>query len=293
MKIYIKGIILVSFLLTSIFAFSQQTIIVDEGEDSFVWNLSRKVEQYKNAETSVFGDRYFLDLSQWTWSGTSGERIALINFDIPEIRNAEIISAKLHLYGVTINHPTYPAAHSKLSSDNDFYLYRITSPWNQENVCWNNKPNYTQSNAILVKGSLIPNGNLEDIDVTNLVIDTYNDFENSHGFYLKIKNPQRYREQVFASFENEDDNLHPVLEITYRGTAKNKTRTKNKKKKKKNKTTKEEKETYTIVIYDTEGKEVQRIKNIKIKKNKTKAGMFNFNIIKNKNIEASGKVIVY
>ncbi len=287
MKICNKAIILVSFLLTSIFAFSQQTIIVDEGEDSFVWNLSRKIEKFKNVETSVYGNRYFLDLSRWTWSGTSGERMSLIKFDIPEIRNAEIISAKLYLYGITINHPTYPFAHSTLSSDNDFYIYRITSPWSQENVCWNNKPNFTKSNAILVKGSLIPNGNLENIDVTNLVIDIYNDFENSYGFYLKIKNPERYREQVFASFENEDDNLHPVLEITYRGI------NKSKKKKKKKKTSKEEQETYTIVIYDTEGNEVQRIKNIKIIKNKTKAGIFNFNIIKNKNIEASGKVIVY
>jgi hypothetical protein len=95
---------------------------------------------------------------------------------------------------------------------------------------------------------------------------------------------------VFASFDFENISKRPKLEIVYDS---NKIRAENKQKNNK-KSENYSKDNFTLIIYDNEGNEIDRIENINIKnKNETKSGIYNFNLIKDKNVKASGKAIVY
>lgn len=158
---------------------------------------------------------YHIDFPSIAWTNGGVPTIVrgLIDFDLTVIPNGAVVdSAKLSLYSYdSPNNGT----HSSLSGFNESVLCRITEPWDEATVNWNNQPAYTTLNQVFLSKCLNPIQDYLDIDVTNLIHDMIDDSNNSHGFLLKLVTEMNYRRMIFASSDNIDSTLHPKLEIFY------------------------------------------------------------------------------
>lgn len=151
----------------------------------------------------------------WTWSGNSGVVRSLLDFDLSVIpSNAVVTDARLTLY----NDPTSGennGEHSSLSGSNVSVLQRITSPWIEHSVTWNNQPGTTTQNEVILPQSNSPHQDYSNINVTAIVNDMLQTPSSSYGFMLKLQTEQYYRSMIFASSDHIECNLHPKLEIHY------------------------------------------------------------------------------
>ena len=165
-------------------------------------------------DTTNYGDIEDFCATDWTRNGQETIIRSLIYFDLSAIPNASLIqSAKLSLY----YNPNSPEGqHSSLSGSNTSVIRRITTPWNEHTVTWNNQPQSTSQNQIYNSASTSAVQNFVDIDITQLIIDSKNNPSTSFGFLLKLVTEQYYRKLVFASSDHPTDSLHPKLVIHYK-----------------------------------------------------------------------------
>jgi hypothetical protein len=151
----------------------------------------------------------------WTWSGNPGVIRSLIQFDLSSIPLAAVITdARLSLY----NNPTssfFFGQHSSLSGSNESVLQRITAPWDEFSVTWNNQPPTTMLNEVILPQSTSAHEDYLNIDVTTQVNDMFLNPSSNFGFMIRLQTELYYRSMIFASSDNADASLHPKLEITY------------------------------------------------------------------------------
>jgi hypothetical protein len=147
----------------------------------------------------------------WTIGGNLSVHRCLIEFiemsNLPP--NAVIQSAKLSLFFKT-NHPSTPSDHS---GANNLFIRRVTSPWTETGVTWNNQPTTSTNNTVLLPASSSATQDYSNIDVTNLVVDMMN--SNNYGFMISLQDETPFRQVLLASSEHSLGSLHPELEITY------------------------------------------------------------------------------
>lgn len=148
----------------------------------------------------------------WTNQGNPSNLRALVQFDLATIpAGAQIISATLELF-----HYASPnnVGHSNMSGPATCWLERITQPWNEMTVTWNNQPATTAVNQVSVPA---PTNMSQDysVDVTALVTDMHNDPANSYGFMLRLQNESYYRSLLFASSDMSNPAAHPKLTVVY------------------------------------------------------------------------------
>lgn len=150
----------------------------------------------------------------WTSGGTSFIERSVLKFDLSTIPyNATINSATLSLFcNLTSGHSQL---HSSLSGSNSCWLRRVTSSWQENTVTWNNQPSFTTQNQVEIQQSATQTQDYPAIDVTNLVKDMINYPSTSYGFMISLQTEQLYRSMVFASKDNADPDLRPVLNICY------------------------------------------------------------------------------
>jgi PKD repeat protein len=125
--------------------------------------------------------------------------------------DAVILDAKLSLY-FAINESNPYAAQM---GENSSWLQRITENWDEGTVTWNNMPESTFENQVLLPESSFSNQDYENIDVTSLVQDMVSHPEQSFGFMLKLVTEEPQNEMCFASGDYPDENLRPFISITY------------------------------------------------------------------------------
>jgi len=191
------------------FVFAQTTTITLQpngtfGKDAFIDSRLSNL----NA-----GDHPDFAAMSWTNGGAHVDVRGLIEFDLSVLPSGSTInSAQLSIYSYES-----PAngSHSSLSGSNKSLVRRVTSPWNENTVTWNNQPSATTQNQIYLPESNFTIQHYLDIDVTGLVLDMVADPTNSHGFLLKLVTEEHYRRMVFASSDNPDPALHPKLVITF------------------------------------------------------------------------------
>jgi hypothetical protein len=94
-------------------------------------------------------------------------------------------------------------------------LCRIIEPWVEEEVTWDNQPEHTSQNQVLLQASESEIQDYLDIDVTTLIQDMLDDPDNSHGLLFKLVVEEYYRSMLFASTDHEDPAKHPSLEVCY------------------------------------------------------------------------------
>ena len=191
--------------------FAQTTLILQpdsvQGKDAYVHSV------YSSTNTN-FNDA--LHAMAWTWNGVPGVNRSLIEFDLSQIPvGTVVLDAKLYLYHkFPGGMPPSIVGHSQLSGTNETVFRRITSPWQEDSVTWNNKPSTTTQNEVVFPASTSPTQDYI-VSVTNLVQDIVNDPSNSFGFQFKIQTESYYRGVFFYSSDAVNPANHPKLEITY------------------------------------------------------------------------------
>ena len=176
-----------------------------EGKDAFIRDLTLN---------SNFGSSSEFPISAWSYGGFPMITRCLIDFDFSPIPTwAVITSANLYLYNDP-NSGTTNGQHSQETGTNEMYVQRIIEFWEENSVSWSNQPLVTESNEVLVPASDNPNQDYI-INLTSLVQDIVNDYNNSYGFMLKLNSEQFFRSVVLASSNAIYPALHPKIEITY------------------------------------------------------------------------------
>ncbi len=152
----------------------------------------------------------------WTFNGTPGVVRGVVDFDLSMIpAGATLISASLSLYAWDMFNATGFGQHSPLSGSNMCWLERITSPWTETTVTWNNQPTTTQVNRVMLPASTAPTQNYTNINLTTLVNDMLANPATSHGLMLKLDDENYYRRMNFCTSDHPDSTKRPRLEITY------------------------------------------------------------------------------
>lgn len=159
------------------------------------------------------GNHRDLGMFAWTNGGTPVNVRGLIDFDLSEIpENATINSALLSLYSYL---STANGSHSTQDGSNESVIQRIITPWEEDEVTWNNQPMSTSEDEIYMEASVNDIQDYLNIDITTLMQNSFEDPDNSHGFMLKLITEDYYRKLVFGSSDNDDPLLHPQLEVCY------------------------------------------------------------------------------
>ena len=208
MKAEIKFFFLGLFAIISTQAWSQDTLRI-------VFNDQAVKDAYINiVNDEPYGTSQGLVASVWTHYGEFGTGRSLFGFDFSEMRqHFVIIDARLNLF----HNPTSShVGHSNLGGDNTGMIFRITEPWNENTLTWDNQPATTNTNAIFIPAPATEDADFLNIDITPIIKDMIRHPESSDGFMIKLFSEDTlYRSLVFASSEHPDAGLHPSIEITY------------------------------------------------------------------------------
>lgn len=178
-----------SFLQLSVYA--QDTLTVEFSTESI------KDAYINNVISEPDGTCQSLISSVWTYFGEYGIGRSLIGFDFSEFDNGIIvIDAKLSLFH---NSTSGHLGHSTLGGENSGMIFRITEPWLEDSVSWENQPATTVTNAIYIPAPNSDNSDFLDVDITPIIKDMIRHPESSDGFMIKLFSEDSiYRSLVFA-----------------------------------------------------------------------------------------------
>lgn len=158
-----------------------------------------------------FGDIEDIHLYAWTQGGSLNVNRVVIDFDFTSIpTDARIDSAFLSLYFNSTS--GYGNEHS---GDNSFIVQRITSAWDESTVSWGSQPTTISNNQLTVDGSISATQDFTDIDITTLIGDIIDNRDSSYGLMFKLENEEEYKILLFASSDNQDENVRPKLDVYY------------------------------------------------------------------------------
>ncbi|MBM3185670.1 MAG: DNRLRE domain-containing protein [Bacteroidetes bacterium] len=165
----------------------------------------------------------FSDIAQWTWfSNGCGEGTlrGLWQFDLnPPVTTSMLYDNRATLYmffptGMPWGHDYYSPA-----VDNMFYVQRVLDSWNENTVTWNNQPNVTPLNAVLVPSSspipLNPLFTDYTIDISTLAYDWICGGQPNYGLRLSLMNEILYSHVGFTNREFADPVKRPFLRLEY------------------------------------------------------------------------------
>lgn len=204
MKRLYSSILLVTLIFVACDSNSQKeiTIIPDsaKGQDAIISSL----EHSKN---------FFNEENNHLYAAINGENTnitrVLINFkEIP--RNVEIDSAYLSFKFNTTS--IYGKEHYGV---NQFVVSRVVSPWNKEDLTWDNKPVVSEFNKVY-HDKVVLNNDPNRINVTKLAQEISDDYENSYGFELKLLNETQNALLLLASSNHPNKDLRPKLQVYYK-----------------------------------------------------------------------------
>ena len=199
-----------SFFLVSCINLSATKILILQpdsvsGKDAFVHSFH---------PDENYGKHHLLQALNWTISGLDAKLRFFIDFDLSSIpEKAIIVSAKLSLFESHENAAS--EGHSHLSGPNECYISRVTSPWCEHTITWNNQPIYSIHNQVLIPQDTISTQDYIDIDVTPLIMDIRNYPGTSYGLMCMLVTEQPYRSLLFASSDHENIDKRPKLVVKY------------------------------------------------------------------------------
>lgn len=208
-NLYMKQILLFTFIFSTYVGFaqlqnSQLTLkpSATKGKDSHIYSINPNFN---------YGNYVNLLTNTWTNSGVLGNIRFFVEFDLSNLpANAIIDSAYLKLYydsTNTINYQTH-------FGSNDMEVKRVSSPWVENTVTWNNQPATSNVNMLVVPPFTSNTQNYE-INVSTLLNDMVS--TTNHGFMVKMQDEiNYYKASIFASSDHPDTTLYPELMISYR-----------------------------------------------------------------------------
>jgi len=244
------GLLVIAFIFISVFFFSckkdsvstQQAQLTEETSDASVF---RSVENGNNKlilrpgpknGQDVYLDKldgqisnnenYVAELPivEWTVNGVPYHERTFIKFkDISLLpTNAQIVSAKLYLYGMSssLNSPQgnsyYPGSPYNIYGDNSCWVQQVIGgDWDEATLTYDNQPTITSVDQASLTASTSQWNYNAVVNVTAIVKKMVANPSANYGFCIKLKTEQKYRSIIFASSEATDRNLRPRLVITF------------------------------------------------------------------------------
>lgn len=151
----------------------------------------------------------------WTIQGTPVIWRNLFRFPLNCIpANAIVEDARLSFYFATQNN-FGDTAHSSLTHSDESIIQRVTSPWTESSVTWNNQPSTTTTDEVVIPQSITGTDDYLNLDVTAMVQQMISNPTYNFGFMIKATNESPYARMFFASGDNPDSSKHPTLSITF------------------------------------------------------------------------------
>lgn len=153
-----------------------------------------------------------IQLAAYTIPGALGgvnKNRAIFRFDIPQILdNVNIISAKLNLFAIG----SLGSLDGHTGSQNQGIIQKVIQPWSLDNVTWDNQPNTTKQNEIILDKSQYPTQDYLGLDITSLFQDLQ--IENL-GLMLKQVNETTTNALLFCSSDYSNINKRPSVDVCY------------------------------------------------------------------------------
>lgn len=206
----------VLFILIAVFfadsTFAQTTLTLQpdstDGKDAYISSLS---------PTANRGSHRGIYSLAWTVSGNFTITRSFIQFDLSSIPIGSTIgSAELALYNDPGNNIVLTNGdHSNLTASNASFISRVTGPWDEFTVTWNNQPSYTILDQAVLAQSVLPNQDYTNIDVTAMIQYMVANPSQNFGFILRLETEINYAALIFGSSDNADAMNHPKLVINY------------------------------------------------------------------------------
>lgn len=151
---------------------------------------------------------------QWTCGGSPCELRSVLKFDLSAIPAGSIVQyASLSLFSNPQQNNGNPALGPMYGSNNSSELLKITTPWDQASLSWNNQPNTTQLDVVTLNQSTSAYQDYMNIDVTNVVQSWINQPSANYGWMMKLITSSYYNSMIFCSSNFSDTTRHPFLEI--------------------------------------------------------------------------------
>lgn len=192
---------------------AEEFSMTSNDKDASIAGLLRSDIDYQDRNWS---DVEWLRVAKWTASGVSYAWRSALGFKLPPIPQHELgyKVKKAHIAFYPTDKGSFAGndAHSQLSHENSWMLQRITSPWEENSITWNNQPSVDES--ILLPKSNNPN-QAYVADITNWVTDAYEGRTPNLGYILKLQAENHYSSVNFASSDHSDSELRPKVRIEY------------------------------------------------------------------------------
>lgn len=179
----------------------------DGGQDVYVEKIENSASTNKNFVPELCANSGFVDTNRYaTGSYIRFNKIKKVD------STAEVLSAKLYLYGLASSEST-PQGNT---GDNGCYVKRVTSPWDEASLTSPLRPAYTNEGTATLPASTSQWGYNAEIDVTTIVAYFVAHPSENYGFNIGLITQSPERSIVFGSSEQSQKSLRPKLVIRYK-----------------------------------------------------------------------------
>ncbi len=187
-----------------------KTSDIDLGQDAFISSAFPSLN---------FGDNHHLFIKSENTFPTNTYYRSLLKFDLSDIpAGVQILDANIRFfYSALQNQPSNVGLDGEEIPQNEFYLRRITSNWEETTLNWENQPNYTREQEILVNPVVSEIDNILDVDISELLQTIINNPAENFGFILMLKTEQGDRSVTYASSDADgvSGTQSPVISIEF------------------------------------------------------------------------------
>ncbi len=148
--------------------------------------------------------------SHWIEDETPNFGRSLLKFDLSDIPERFIITAA----SLSLFHDS--TGHSNIGGENSGVILRVAEDWADNTVIWYEQPLTSIVNAVVLEAPDSSKQDYTNIDLTKMVQNFVDHPDNSNGIMVKLFDEVlAYRSLVFASVDNENEQIKPKLNISY------------------------------------------------------------------------------
>lgn len=178
------------------------------GKDAFAHSLYPDIN---------YGKRDMLESLAWIFTGPQIILRSYFDFETSSLPvGAKIVKATLSLY--EFHTSIVPSGgYYHINGTNASYIQRVTSPWTEDLITWNNQPSFTSDNRVTLPQDTAYNQDYPNINITTLMQDLVDHPINErYGFVLSLIHETGYRAMIFGSSDTADKTKRPKLVVTYK-----------------------------------------------------------------------------
>lgn len=171
----------------------------------------KDAQSYSINPDTAYPDAPYAFAQAWTWSSAPGQRRSFFEFALPAgMQGCTVADATLYLY----HNPLYD--HSGLyGATLETELARITQPWDEALLTWNNQPSVDTGSTITLPPPPTATSDTQ-VDITAFASYWFANAGSNFGIRFKLQVEEQYRQVIYTSSDYTADPLRrPALVITF------------------------------------------------------------------------------